>query len=90
MRSLSPVMHNAAFSALGLDCYGGRANFVLVRVGDGRRAFEALQAEGVIVRPLDGYGMPDSVRVTIGRPGENARVLEAVGRYAGAGASVMR
>ncbi|MFP4156011.1 MAG: histidinol-phosphate transaminase [Opitutales bacterium] len=60
---------------LGFEVFGGRANFVLCRVGDGGAVFEQLQGRGVIVRPLSPYGLPDYVRITIGRPEENERLL---------------
>ena len=62
-------------AALGIETYGGEANFVLCRVGDGAALFEALQARGVIVRPLAPYGMADFVRITIGSTTENQRLL---------------
>lgn len=40
--------------------------------------FEALLREGVIVRPLAGYGLPDHLRVSIGTATENARFLAAL------------
>ena len=40
--------------------------------------FQKLLKQGVIVRPLAGYAMPDHLRVTVGLPGENARFLEAL------------
>lgn len=63
-----------------LDCppYGGQANFVLAEVGDGARVFRDLQAQGIIVRPLAPYGMPEYVRITIGRAEENERLLRAM------------
>lgn len=61
--------------ALGFETVGGSANFVLTRVGNGNRCFEALQKRGVIVRPLDPYGMPEYVRITIGTGAENERVV---------------
>ena len=61
--------------ALGFATLGGQANFVLSRVGDGARVFERLQRRGIIVRPLAPYGMPEYVRITIGRPAENQRLL---------------
>ncbi|MGH7822478.1 MAG: histidinol-phosphate transaminase [Candidatus Binatia bacterium] len=54
------------------------ANFILVRVGAGARVSEALLHEGVIVRPMGGYGFPEHVRVTIGTEAENRRFLEAL------------
>jgi histidinol-phosphate aminotransferase len=40
--------------------------------------FDALQRAGVIVRPMDGYGLPEHVRITVGTRGENARCLRAL------------
>ena len=51
------------------------ANFMLVKVGDGARVFGALQARGVIVRPVKVYGLPEWVRVTVGTPKQNERLL---------------
>ena len=64
--------------ALGFETIGGEANFVLTRVGNGKQCFEALQQRGIIVRPLGPYGLPDYVRITIGKSGENKRLLAAM------------
>jgi len=68
----------AGLEKLGCETFGGSANFVLSRVGDGLTVFRQLQARGIIVRPLAPYGMPEYVRITIGRPAENQRLLEAM------------
>jgi len=47
----------------------------MARVGDGVAAFKALQAKGVIVRPLRPYGMPEWVRITVGTAEQNARPI---------------
>jgi histidinol-phosphate aminotransferase len=65
--------------SLGFKTIGGDANFVLSDVGDGVAVFNALQRRGIIVRPLAPYGMPEFVRITIGRAEENARVLRTLG-----------
>ena len=65
-------------AGLGFETVGGAANFVLSRVGDGVAVFEALQRRGIIVRPLAPYGMPEYVRITIGRSGENERLLSTL------------
>jgi histidinol-phosphate aminotransferase len=57
------------------------ANFLLVRAGEG--IFDRLQREGVIVRPLAGFGMPDCVRITIGLPEENERLVKTLARLRG-------
>ncbi len=65
-------------TALGIPFVPSKANFLLVRTGRGREIFRELQAEKVIVRPMDGYGLPDYIRITIGTPQENRQCLEAL------------
>jgi histidinol-phosphate aminotransferase len=67
-----------AFRRLELPFVPSAANFILVRVGHGLAVYEALLRQGVIVRPMDGYGLPEYLRVTIGLPEENARFIEAL------------
>lgn len=67
-----------AFEAMGLEYVPSVANFVLVKVGRGREVFQALQARKVIARPMDGYGLPDHIRITVGREADNAQCLEAL------------
>lgn len=66
------------FAELGLDYVPSVVNFVLVKVGRGREICRALERQRVIVRPMDGYGLPDHVRVTVGLPRENAHFLRAL------------
>jgi histidinol-phosphate aminotransferase len=56
----------------GLEPVGpAAANFLYAETGgDSRPLFEALLAEGVIVRPLHGFGAPTAIRVTCGSPDE--------------------
>jgi histidinol-phosphate aminotransferase len=51
------------------------ANFMLIRVGDGMKVFDALQRRGVIVRPVKSYGLPEWIRVTVGSREQNERLL---------------
>jgi len=64
--------------ALGIETWPSEANFVLAKPGPG--TYERLLREGVIVRPLVGFGMPDHVRITVGRPEENERLVKALRR----------
>ncbi|HMP73317.1 MAG TPA: histidinol-phosphate transaminase [Kiritimatiellia bacterium] len=64
--------------AMGLEVVPSRVNFVLVRVGDGKGVFEALQRRKVIVRPVGGYGLPEFIRVTVGTAAENRMFLAAL------------
>lgn len=70
----------AGCRAMGLECIPSVANFVLVKVGDGRRVFDALQQKGVIVRPVGSYGLPEWVRITVGTSEQNSRVLAELAR----------
>jgi len=54
-------------------------NFLYVEVGDGRAMFDQLLREGVIVRPLAGFGAPEAIRVSVGTEDENAFFAAALG-----------
>jgi histidinol-phosphate aminotransferase len=73
----------AGAGALGLACAPSAANFLLVKVGDGARWFGALQARGLIVRPLQPYGLPEWIRITVGTAEQNERLLAAMAVLAG-------
>jgi histidinol-phosphate aminotransferase len=51
---------------------------VAVNTGHGLEHYEALLQQGIIVRPVVNYGMPDYLRVTVGRADENTRLLAAL------------
>lgn len=67
-----------AFAEMGLETVPSSANFLLVKTGEGRRCFEELQRQGVIARAMDGYGLPDWLRITVGTPEENQRAVDAL------------
>jgi histidinol-phosphate aminotransferase len=73
----------AGFERLGLGYIPSRANFITVRVPDAERVYRELLAGGVIVRPIAGYGMPHHLRVTVGLPEHNDRLLGALARALG-------
>ncbi len=68
----------AGIKRLGFEHIPSHGNFVTVRVGDAAAVNRKLLQQGVIVRPVAGYGMPEHLRVTIGLERENARFLEAL------------
>jgi len=71
----------AGFKKLGLDYIPSAGNFIVVHVGrDAGPVYQALLKEGVIVRPVANYGMPQSLRISIGLPQENQRFLDALER----------
>lgn len=69
----------AGLAALAVPFVPSRANFILAQVGEVARIYEALLRRGVIVRPVGVYGLPQHIRVTVGRREENQRFLAALG-----------
>jgi histidinol-phosphate aminotransferase len=63
------------FAAMGLEYVPTHANFVMVRVGQGTALFKQMLAQGVIIRDMTSYQLPEWVRVSIGTPSENERCL---------------
>ncbi|MGB5259305.1 MAG: histidinol-phosphate transaminase [Gammaproteobacteria bacterium] len=64
------------FIALGLSWIDSVGNFVSVDTGrPGAGVYAALLQEGVIVRPVANYAMPNHLRITVGNREENARCL---------------
>jgi histidinol-phosphate aminotransferase len=73
----------SGFVELGLRHIPSVGNFVCVDLGrPAAPVYEALLREGVIVRPVANYGMPNHLRVTVGLPEENDRFLKALGKVA--------
>ena len=70
--------YETMFRQLGLRYVPSAGNFILVKVGDGMRVFQAMQKLGVIVRPVAGYQLPEWIRISVGTPGENARCVDAL------------
>jgi histidinol-phosphate aminotransferase len=72
-----------AFDAMGIAYIPSKANFLLAKVGNGRQCFEQLKQLGVITRPMDGYGLPEYIRITIGTASENTHCIEALKQITG-------
>lgn len=68
----------AGFKRLGIEHIPSHGNFVTFAVPGGAAINERLLRQGVIVRPIAGYGMPNHLRVTVGLESENVRFLEAL------------
>ena len=66
------------FIERGLEFVPSHANFLLVKTGDGDRVFREMLKQGVIVRAMSGYKLPDWIRISIGTQAENQRCLEVL------------
>ncbi|OOF65807.1 histidinol-phosphate transaminase [Rodentibacter sp. Ppn85] len=63
----------------GLDYIPSKGNFITINFKKpAQPIYEALLREGVIVRPIAGYGMPNHLRISIGLPHENDKFFTAL------------
>ncbi len=65
-----------AFSERQIEYVPSVANFILTKVGDGKKVFQDLLKRGMIIRAMDEYKLPEWIRVTIGTPEQNQRFLK--------------
>lgn len=72
------AFYEKAFTERGLNYVPSVANFILVEVKQGDLVFKEMLKQGVIIRAMSGYKLPDWVRISIGTPAENQRVLEVL------------
>jgi histidinol-phosphate aminotransferase len=84
VRAERPLLE-AGLRAVGATVVPSQGNFVFADFPGrpGKELFEALLREGVVVRPMGGYGFPTGQRITVGLRGENEKCLAALGRVLG-------
>jgi len=67
------------FAELGLRAVSTSANFIYFEVDEDANAFaKRMQGEGVIVRSLVPWGIPNGIRLTIGTPKQNEFFMRAL------------
>lgn len=72
------------FDALGLGFIKSHANFIMVEIEvemediNAAAIYQALLEQGVIVRPLAGYGLPNWLRITVGIAEDNMRLIDTL------------
>ena len=69
-----------ALDAIAVERFPSAANFILVRVADAPRVFEGLRERGILVRTFHGSHplLAHCLRLTVGTPDENRRLIEAL------------
>jgi len=66
---------------IGLQYVPTQTNFFLIKVpGSGKKVYELMLKQGVIVRSMDSYDLPDYIRISVGLPEENERFIETLRR----------
>uniref|UniRef100_UPI003564DED2 histidinol-phosphate transaminase n=1 Tax=Pontibacterium sp. TaxID=2036026 RepID=UPI003564DED2 len=71
----------SGLAALQLEWIPSAGNFLTVDMKqDAAEYYQALLHQGVIVRPVANYGMPNHLRISIGLPEENQRCLDALAK----------
>ncbi len=71
------LCHN--LDEIGLQYVPTQTNFFLIKVpGGGKRIYELMLEQGVIVRAMDSYDLPDYIRISVGLPEENQRFIETL------------
>lgn len=69
----------AELDKMNLKYWPSQANFVLFDTGkDAGEVYNALLKEGVILRPVKPYGMPNYLRMSVGLPEENQAAIAAI------------
>jgi histidinol-phosphate aminotransferase len=72
------------FTALGFKVLPTQANFICVHIGSKAKDLVAfLEQNGMIIRGLTSFGMPEHVRITVGRPEENELLMALVKKWKG-------
>ena len=66
------------FQSRGIPYVPSHTNFILVKIGDGLACFNKCLSQGVILRPMNGYGLPEYIRITIGTQEQNERCIQAM------------
>jgi len=73
-----------ALRQLGIACDDPHANFVLARFTDETEADsaeQALQADGILIRRVGGYGFPEGLRITVGDADQTGRVIDVLTKW---------
>lgn len=83
MNARGVALLTASFRRMGLEVVPSEANFVMVVLGgeqEANRVTQGLLEQGIIIRPLEAFGLPNCVRISAGRDEDNQRCAEAMGK----------
>jgi histidinol-phosphate aminotransferase len=72
------AMLDSELNKRGFETIPSAANFITFKIAQAGAVNQALLRQGVIVRPIAGYDLPDYLRVSIGTMAQNQRFLAAL------------
>lgn len=80
-RSLKENKNGIAFimgrlKQMNIEYVSTSTNFLLIKTGNSKKIFDRFLQKGIIVRPMDAYGLRQYIRVTIGLPEHNEIFVE--------------
>ena len=78
VNAIGLALLEAELAKRNLDTIPAFGNFITFKIENAKRVFDSLLRQGVIVRPIAGYGLPGYLRVTIGTEAQNLRFLAAL------------
>lgn len=65
-----------SMTEMGLKCVPSEANFILIELPiDADTIYKEMLKRGIIIRSMKGYGLSNYIRITIGLPEDNKRVV---------------
>lgn len=66
-----------SFESMGIQYLPSHGNFVTIHCGqEANHLFQRFQEHGIVLRPLDSYGMSEYLRITVGTKEQNCRLIE--------------
>ncbi len=69
---------------IGLEYIPTQTNFFLIKVpGGSKKVYEGMLRQGVIIRSMESYGLPDYIRINVGLQEENERFVKTLKKVLG-------
>ena len=78
VNKIGMAFYEKELAARGIEFVPSFANFLLVKTGMGDQVFRDMLKQGVIVRAMSSYKLPEWVRISIGTEAQNRRCLEVL------------
>ena len=88
VNSAGMAFYESALATRNLEYVPSFANFLLIKTGNGDRVFSEMLKQGVIVRAMSSYKLPEWIRISIGTEPQNRRCMEVLDSVLAATAAI--